>query len=304
MATSTSRAYTPLGLLSASGGIVAWAVGNLLVKSTTSPFIVVSFWRHAFSLPVLFLAWRFTKNRSLPWRAAGVGGLLFATHQIFHLSSLRHSTVAVVTIFFSLQPILVGMAGGRFVGERATNRFYLWSLVAVAGCAIVVIGSTGVGSATPFGTFLSVMNLLAWSAYYLATKRARAEVDTVSWLLVMTFVSGCVMGLIALVARQPLGSPSGNEWLLLLALAIPSATVGHFLVTWAQPRIHVAASSALILGVPILSALGAAVFLDEPFGPWQAVGGLIAVGGAAVAMRHLPPPVNEEAAGRFGEVAT
>jgi drug/metabolite transporter (DMT)-like permease len=196
------------------------------------------------------------------------------------------------------------MAGGRFVGERATNRFYLWSLVAVAGCAIVVIGSTGVGSATPFGTFLSVMNLLAWSAYYLATKRARAEVDTVSWLLVMTFVSGCVMGLIALVARQPLGSPSGNEWLLLLALAIPSATVGHFLVTWAQPRIHVAASSALILGVPILSALGAAVFLDEPFGPWQAVGGLIAVGGAAVAMRHLPPPVNEEAAGRFGEVAT
>jgi drug/metabolite transporter (DMT)-like permease len=304
MATNTRRAYTPAGLFAASGGIVCWAAGNIIVKLTTSPFLIVSFYRHLFSLPVLFVGWRLLRDRTLPWRAAGLGGVLFATHQIFHLSSLRYSTIAVVTILFSLQPILVGAASHRFVGERTTVRFYLWSLVAIVGCTVVVVASSGQPGATPVGTLLAVSNLVAWSAYYLATKRARADYGTIPWLLVMTLVSGTIIGTLALVTGRSFASPSAHEFGLFLALAIPSATLGHFLVTWAQPRIHVAASSALILGVPIFSALGAALFLHEHFGPWHVAGALLAIGGAGSAMRHLPPPVTEEAAERFGEVAT
>jgi drug/metabolite transporter (DMT)-like permease len=303
METKAARAYTPAGLGAASAGIVAWAMGNVVIKATTSSFLVVSLWRHALSLPLLLIAWLLGRDRSLPWRAAGIGGALFAAHQAFHISALRYSTVAVVTIFFSLQPLLIGAAGRRFVGERASVRFFAWSLVAVAGCAIVVVSSSGLKAARPLGTLLAVLDLATWSAYYLATKRARASVGTVNWLLVMTLTSGALIAVACVVAGQGVGSPSPREWALLTTLAI-SATVGHFLVTWAQPRIHVAASSALILGVPIMSAVGAAIFVNEPFGPAQAIGGLVAICGAGIAMRHLPPPVTQEATARFGEVAT
>jgi drug/metabolite transporter (DMT)-like permease len=302
--TAKTRPYTPIGLAAMSSGVFIWGIGVVVIKLTESPFLIVSFYRHAFSVPILLVAWMFTAKRRLPWRVAGVGGVLFAMHQVAHFSSLRYSTAAVVTILFSLQPILIGAFSGRVTGERTTARFYAWSAFAVVGCAILVLASAGQPEATPLGTLLASLNLVAWSAYYLATKRARAEVATISWLLVMTTVSGVIIGLLALVARQPFFAADAKEWWLMLGIALGPGTLGHLLVTWAQPRVHVAASSSLNLGVPIVASIGAAIFLNEAFGPFHALGALVALGGALAAMRCLPPPVTEEVAERFGEVAT
>ena len=304
MSTQATRAFTPTGLLAASIGIFAWGCGVIIIKLTDSPFLVVAFYRHVISIPILWVAWRFTKDRSLPWRVAGIGGVLFAAHQVAHLSALRYSTAAVVTILFSLQPIIVGALGRRYVGEHTTRRFYGWSFVAIAGCAVLVVASADQPEATPLGTILSVANLLIWSAYYLATKRARADTGTIAWLLVMTIVSGACITVLMVAFAQPFVVESGRELGLLTLLAIGPATGGHFLVTWAHPRIHVAASSALNLGVPIVASIGAALFLDEPFGPWHVLGGLTALCATGMAMRNLPPPVTEEADERFGELAT
>ena len=304
MATNTTRAYTPAGLLAAGGGVFTWGLGVIFIKLTVSPFLTVSFYRHAFSIPLLVFAWSLHRDRRLPWRAASFGGVLFALHQVANFSALRYSTAAIVTILFSLQPILVGAAAGRFVGEYASVRFYLWSVVAICGCAVLIVASASHPDATALGTVLAVLNLVAWCGYYLATKRAREDVGTIGWLLVMTLVSGALIGALALVTRQPFDAGTSREWLLLAAVGIIPGTLGHFLVTWAQPRIHVAASSAVILGVPIVASAGAALFLDEPFGPLHFLGAALALGGAAVAMRHLPPRVTAEAAERYGEVAS
>ncbi len=299
-----SRPYTRAGALAAMGGVLTWGFGVVFIKLTSSHFLVVSFYRHAFSIPLLVAAWAVASDRKLPWRAGAIGGALFAAHQLANFSALRYSTAAVVTILFSLQPILVGTLGGRFVGESATKRFYLWSTVAVAGCAIVVGSSTSDASTTPLGATLSIVNLIAWCGYYLASKRARENTTAISWMLVMTVVSGAVVGVIALIARQPLGVTSSRELGLLAAIGILPGTLGHVLVTWAHPRIHIAASSSLILGVPIIATIGAAIFADEPFGPWQVLGGAIALFATAMALRHLPPPVAAEAGLAIGEVAS
>lgn len=300
----TRRAYTPLGAAAAAAGVITWGIGIVLIKLTDSHFLVASFYRHALALPILVVAWAFAADRSLPWRVAGVGGILFAAHQVAHFSALRYSTAAIVTIFFALQPILVGALGGRFTGERATVRFYAWASLAVAGCALVILASANQPGTTPAGTALAVVNLLAWTAYYLATKRARTTVTTVSWLLVMTTVSGACIGVLALAAGQSLIVTQRTELAYLASVAILPGTIGHFLITWAHPRVHVAASSAITLGVPIVAAVGAAVVLDEPLGVLHILGAVVALGAAAMAMNNLPPPVAEEAAERYGEVAT
>lgn len=301
---SAQRAYTPLAAGAAAAGVFTWGMGVVFIKLTSSPFLIVSFYRHAFAIPLLAVLWLGAKDRTLPWRAAGVGGVIFAAHQLANFSALRYSTAAVVTILFSLQPILVGMAGGRYVGEYASRRFYLWSVVAVAGCSIVVLASTGDATTSPLGATLSVANLLLWCVYYLASKKGRENTTTISWMFVMTVVSGAIVAVIALAARQPFSSPSGKEWLWLVLVALVSGTIGHLLVTWAHPRIHVAASSAIVLGVPIVATAGTAIFVGEPFGRWQVLGAVIALASTAAAMRHLPPPVAVEAAEHAGEVGS
>ena len=301
MAQTTQRAFTLSGLVAASAGVFVWGLGVVFIKLTDTPFLIVSFYRHAFSIPALLIAWAFASDKRLPWRAASFGGVLFAVHQMANFSALRYSTAAVVTILFALQPILVGATAARFVGEEATTRFYVWSTVAVGGCAIVVLASTSDATTSVLGAALSVTNLLVWCAYYLASKRARQDTTTVSWLLVMTVVSGVIIVVIALAARQPFLEPSGAEWIYLAGVGLISGTLGHLLVTWAHPRIHVAASSGLILGVPIVATAGTAIFAGEPIGPWQVVGAVIALSSTGIAMRHLPPPVASEAAEHYGE---
>ena len=302
----SKRAYTTIGLIAAGAGTFSWGIGAILVKLTAAPFLIIALYRHLISFPIFLVAWLLTreKGRRLPWRAAAVGGVLFSIHQMANFGALRHSTAAVVTIFFSLQPILVGIAGHRVTGERTTRRFYLWAVVAVFGCAFLAVAGAGQPHTTAVGTLLAVGNLLAWSAYYLATKRARADVATVPWLLTMTIVSGTIILVISLITRQNFLAPHGRQWAYLVALGILPGSIGHLLVTWAQPQVHAAASSVLILAVPIVATIGAAIFAHEPFTGWELVGAAVAILGAGAAMRHLPPPVAAEAAEHFGEVAT
>ena len=304
MRPEVTRAYTPAGLAAAVAGMFGWGIGIVLIKLTTSHFLVVAVYRHAISLPLLVLAWLIASDRSLPWRAAAVGGAIFALHQIAHLGALRYTTAAVVTILFALQPIVVGTAGRWVTGERTSKRFYAWSIVAVAGCATLVAGSAAEPGGSALGATLAVVNLLLFSAYYLATKKARERVSSTSWLLVMTATSGVILASLAALTGTSLTVESGRELGLLAALAIGPATMGHLFITWAHPRIHAAASSAVILGVPVIGTIGTAIFVGESIGPLQVVGGLVALVAAAGAMRNLPPRATAEAADTFGEVAT
>lgn len=299
-----TKAYTPSGLLAATGAMLAWSFGITIIKLTDSPFLIASFYRHVFALPLLVIAWRVSRDRTLPWRTAGFGGVLFGLHQVAHFSALRYSTAAVVTILFALQPVVVGALGYRVTGERTTTRFYLWAGVAIVGCAVLVLASVDQPEATPLGTLLAVINLGIWSAYFLATKRARERVGTTSWLLVMTAVSGAFIALLSVGFRQPFGAPDGTEWLYLALIGIVPATIGHFLITWAHPRIHAAASSTVILGVPVVASISTAVFVGEAFGPMHVTGAVIALVGAGAAIRHLPAPAHHEAAETYGEAVT
>jgi drug/metabolite transporter (DMT)-like permease len=297
------RAYSPSGVAAAGAGTFLWGIGAVLIKLTTSPILMVIFYRLLIGIPVIFIAWWFGKDRTLPWRAAGFGGILFGLHQMAHFTSFRYSTVAVVTIFFSLQPIVVGSFGRYVTGEGTTPRFYLWAIVAIAGCSTLVLASSSQGHNTALGTFLAIINLFIWSAYFLATKRARATVGALPWLLVMMIVAAVLIGIVALATRQTFTPPHGRDLVLITVLAIGPGGLGHFLVTWAQPRVHAAASSAIVIGVPIVAAIGAAIFAHEPFTPIEVLGAAIALAGTGMAMRHLPPPVSEKTADVYAEGA-
>src|SRR5436305_5591554 len=138
-------AYSPAGVTAAAGGVFLWGIGAVIIKLTTSPIVMVIFYRLVFGIPLLAVAWFLGRDRSLPWRAASFGGVLFAAHQMANFTALRYSTVAVVTIFFSLQPIVVGAASKRVTGEHTTPKFYLWALVAIARCRTPVTAANSHG---------------------------------------------------------------------------------------------------------------------------------------------------------------
>jgi len=282
------RALIAVGIV-----VVAWGCSNVMIKAVPVGGLVASFYRLWFSIPLLWLVPllrpRVRRRLDRRWLYGSlVGGGLFALHQVLFFSALKQTTVANVALIGALQPALVLLVSGRWLGERVAPRAIGWSTVALAGTVLVVAGAAGVPGWSPRGDLLAVGNLVSFTAYFLASKRIRRRAAATDYLIGMTTVAGLIMLAICLATGQQLGSPQGWQWAVLLTLALLPGTLGHFLLNWAHAHTSAFVVSILLLGVPVVACAGAALWLDEYLNAPQLVGAAIVLVAVAAVVLSQP----------------
>ena len=293
-----------LGLGALALTVLMWGMSGVAIKAVSTTGLVTALYRLWFAIPLLWItvaAPPVRRRLDADWlRASLVGGVLFSIHQMLYFTSLKLTTVANVTILGALQPALVLLLAGRMFGERVTARAVVWSLVAFAGTAIVVLGAVDTPSWSPLGDGLACLNLFAFTGYFLASKRFRPRVGAWQYVVGMTTVSGLMMLAATLATDQDLGSPRGWEWAVLAGIALFPGTLGHALTMWAHAHVSAFVASIMLLAVPVVASAGAYLFLDERLGPAQMAGAAIVLAAIArivtSAPRPLPPVLAESAA--------
>jgi drug/metabolite transporter (DMT)-like permease len=296
-----TRATRNLALLAVVTAVAAWGSSSVLIKLTSTTGFVTSFYRLWFAIPLLWLIAMSVPGMrpriTAPWcKACLLGGSLFAVHQIFFFNSLKMTSVANVTIIGAVQPALVLLLAGRLFGERVTSRGLLWATVAFVGTALVMVGSVGMPNWSPLGDTLAVANLLAFTAYFLTSKRVRATVAAFEYVVGMTTVAGVVILFFCLATGQNLGAPVGRDWLIFVFLAAVPGTLGHFLTNWAHEHTPAFVMSIMFLAVPVLASAAAAFFLGELLRPTHLVGGTIVLVSIGIVVRTMRDDVGTELA--------
>jgi drug/metabolite transporter (DMT)-like permease len=276
--------------------VVIWSFGNTLVKISDLPaltFAVHRLWLGS----ALVVVGLYAAGRRLTWpivRASAPGGGVLGLEITFFFSALKHTSVADVAIISALQPALVLLLAPRMFGERVRSRDLGWAAVSVAGVVVVTIGSSGTPAWSFYGDVLAVGSLLAWTAYFLISKRARADVPAFEYMAVVFVVATLVVTPLAAIAGQPLGGLHANDLLMLLLFVIGAST-GHLLLAWAHGSMDVSASSLIMLAQPVASAFAALAILGEPITPLSAAGGAIVLGAlAAIVSRAASGARREE----------
>ena len=261
--------------------VLMWGFSAVVIKLASTTGIVTALYRCWLAIPLLWATAalpRIRRQLGRDWVVASlVGGGLFAIHQLLFFTSLKLTTVTNVAMLGALQPLVVLPVAGSMFGERAAMRAILWSIAALAGTALVVVGSSGSMAWSPRGDVLATLNVFAFTAYFLASKRFRARVEPWPYVLGMTTVSGCVLLGAALATGQDVTSPRGMDWIIFLSIAVFPGTLGHALTNWAHAHESAFAISTLFLGVPVVAAAAAAAVLHEPVTTLQLVGGAVAL---------------------------
>ena len=205
--------------------------------------------------------------------------ILFCSEIAVFFTALNITTVANATIIGALQPIvLIIVAGGKF-GEVITKRLVGISIFATGGVAVVVLGSSNDVSWSPLGDLLALLAMILFSAYFVAVKSVRVHIDTFTLQTLAMFI-GSIGLLPFLIIFQ--GSTSGfpaltqNEFLWIVVLLIVPGS-GHFLMNWAHLHVSLSLAGLLMLAIPVLSAGGAWVFLDQSVSILQVVGGAVVI---------------------------
>lgn len=307
MSSSTSEHPTRSSGVGVSANLVAvlmWGTGNVVIAGSHVGGVALAFWRLVVA-SALYRAFMFVRGRPLgrkELRIAVWGGLWFAGDIFFWFLALQRTTLTHAATIGALQPLGLMLLAGRRFGETVHRRHIGFALAAVAGVVVVVAGSGASGQATVGGDVLAIGAMLTFVGYYVASKDARQHLDVVTYQTALMMVAAVVITPIAVLSGAV--GPNGHVGLvlpgwrglaeILVVVALPGT--GHLLVNWAHPRTTIVASSLLTLLMPAVSAIGAAMFLDQPVtgSQWAGMGAVVAAVGALVLVDARQPTVVDE----------
>ena len=279
--TRPTRDNASLGRVSAALAVVCWSAGNIMVARLDMPGIQIAFWRQLIGFGVYGLVFLLI-GRRLTWRTVRLvipAGVLLGLEIGVFFTALRTTTIANATIIGALQPILLLAVASRRYRETVTGWLLGASVVAVCGVVLVMWGASSEARWSPRGDLLALMAMILFSTYFVVVKDIRASVDTFTLQTVAMIIGALtVFPLAAIEAGTPvLPVPSSRQfvWLLVL-LAVPGT--GHYLMNWAHLHVSLSVAGLLTLAIPVLSALGAWLILDQHLTPIQALGGVVVLG--------------------------
>jgi inner membrane transporter RhtA len=160
----------------------------------------------------------------------------------------------------------------------------------------VVLGGDGGGANSRYGDVLAIGALVAWTAYFVFTKRARLELAAFEYLTGMAIVAAIAVLPLPLLFEGSIGSTDASGWLTIVYITIVNGLLGHFLMSWAHGHVTLLGLSLLTLAIPVVSAAAAWAWIDEPLVAAQVAGMvvvLVALGLVSLSTARRSPDLVE-----------
>jgi drug/metabolite transporter (DMT)-like permease len=268
--------------------------GILRHLGTELPAAQSAFIRFAFGLVILAPALWSLRGMRFPaatWRLFGWRGALHVVAVIFWFWAVARVPVAEMVAIGFLNPVVVLLLAGLFLGEGFPRRRVLAVAVALAGALVVL--RPGLREVTP-GHLAQFAATIVFSVSYLFAKRLSmlAPASVVVAMLSVTVAAGLLP--IALWVWQPV---SGEQLAWLAGVAV-LATLGHYTMTRAFRAAPLAVTQPVVFLQILWASLLGALVLGEPVDAFVILGGALIVAAVSLnswaeARKDRVPPLPE-----------
>ena len=276
--------------------VVVWGLGPPVTKLISAPPLVGVSMRFWLSIPILWgVAYASGRRITLEHlRRTALAGTFFGANLALVFAALDEASVAVLSVIMALQPGIVLLAAGRWLGERATRWHVAWTAAGIVGVSVVILGGDPEVRGSAQGIAFGVGALFTFTIYYLINRKVRAStgMDPIEWMAGATLFAGIVVTPLALATSSwdDYRQLAGADWLYLGFVAVVVGIVGHTLMSWSHRFIPASRSSLYLLAMNVVAVAAAWPLHDEPVTLVQALGGL-AVLGAVAAVLSRPASV-------------
>lgn len=281
-----------LALLGAIAAVTAWGSAGIIIRHLDLSSTEIAIYRFSgYSLLItVFMAARGAPLTLRALRLSLWGGLALGLDVALFFEAVKRTTIANATIIGALQPVVVSAYASRFEGEHVSRRNVVLAAVALAGVVGVIMGSSGTADLNPSGDLMAVGALLAWSMYFVFSKRSHGRLTSTEYTAATALITAAVNVAIAFAIGTELRAPRGDEWFWLIVLAVAAGVVGHSLMNWALVRIPLWLGSTTTLFIPVVAALLAWLILDEALDAVQLVSMVAVVAALALIVRDQTRP--------------
>lgn len=261
--------------------IVVWGLGPPVSKLITAPAVISVLYRFWLSVPILYVlaARRGVRPNWESVRHAWLAGAAFGINLVFVFLTVNEGAVAVLSVFAAMQPGIILLVAGPFLGERPTLWHVLWTFVGIGGTAIVVTAGGDGFEVSATAIIYAAVSQVFFTAYFLLTKRERSrhDIDSVQWMAGVVVWAALAVTPWALVTSSVADyrAIGGNDWIWLAIIIVFTGGLGHIVMAWVHRYVDASRSSLYLLSMNIVAILAAWVIHDEPLTVLQILGGVV-----------------------------
>ena len=259
-----------------SAMVISGTVGWFVIMSGQSPEAVV-FWRCLFGALAMLVTCLVlgVLRRSLisarQFILVCLGGVALILNWVLLFSGYKHSSIAIATVVYHVQPFMLVGLGVLFFAERLSAAKVGWLLLAFAGLMLIV-SAKGNGQATGADYVLGVCLALASAFFYAVaaaiTKRLK---DLPAHLIVLIQM---VVGVVVLAPFVDFGRLDTVEgaWTYLIIIGVVHTGLMSTLLYSAIQKIPTALVGALSFIYPVVAILVDWVAFAHPLSALQVLG--------------------------------
>ena len=270
--------------------VVAFSTAPVFVQASSTSGPVFAFWRSWIGIAVTFAAVALAGRLDLAlpggreWKIPAWAGFFNAVSTTAFMIAVKFTSVADISLLTMLNPVLIALWAIPLFGERPGIRFRLWTLVAILGSFVVILGGSTGADGNPIGIALGVMSVIAYSLQFVTLKLARGTMDTMPLTIGYLLVSALFVSLFCLVTRQDIWQVTSRDIFYVVGLVIVPGGLGAILLTWSLRWVPANVPPLMNLALPFLAGAMAWSFLGEAVTLVHIGGGAVTLVGVAAAL--------------------
>lgn len=278
------RQNRALPYLALAAGIIALSLSAMFVRWADAPGPITGFYR-VFIFIVLFAPvfanQQRRRGRIEPSRLAFpiAAGLFTALDFAVWNTSVQYTSAANATLLGNTAPLWVALFAYFLLQERLQGTFWLGLILALAGAAVVVGSDFLLHPTLGVGDLMAATAAVFYASYQIITQRGRRHMDPFryTWLVGVSATVGMLV--INLLLGNSFTGYAPQTWLVFLATALVSQTIGYLSISYALGHLPASVVAPTLIGQPILTTILAIPLLGEIPRPAQWIGGAIALAG-------------------------
>ena len=208
-----------------------------------------------------------------------IAGIMVGLNWLLIFEGFRHTTVAIASICYYTEPIILMFCAPFFFGEKLTSRKIICIAAAFAGMVLVADPfSDSIDAAGYKGIAFSLMAAAAYAANVVATKRLR-DISSVDATAAELLIAGIILLPYIFVTTEP-GSIvwSMQDIVLVALLGVVYTGMGYAVYYSAVRRLRADTVAVLSYIDPVTSVLLSVAVLSEPMSLSTAAGAALILG--------------------------
>lgn len=237
-------------------------------------------------IPIWIIKRKPITDKKSVWIAI-ICGVFFACDIALWNTSIVLSKASIATILGNLAPVWVGLGALFLMKEKPKRIFWVGTIVALFGTAMIIGLSNLSEISFTKGQFYAIIASMFYGAYLLTVRKGRLNLDTISFTAISMFSSTVILFIFCLIDGTDLKVQTWQSWLSLAGLGLISQLGGWLTINYALAYIKPTVASVSLLAQSVFTALFSIPVLGEYMTATEIAGGIIVLTGIYLVNRKV-----------------